>query len=82
MFAMINDMNERYLTVKQMAEILNVSTQSIRRSLRSGRLHGIRITGDKKAHYRIPASEIERMHTMSFEDALPSIKAYIEEKKL
>jgi excisionase family DNA binding protein len=43
---------DRFLTVEEVAERLNLSTETIRRWLRSGRLRGIRI-GARRAGWRI-----------------------------
>ena len=50
---------ERMLTVRQVAERLQVHVITVQRWLRSGRLRGIRL-GGTKAGWRIPASELQR----------------------
>jgi excisionase family DNA binding protein len=56
-FAMTDD---HYLTVAQVATRLQLARETIRRMLREGRLRGVRL-GARKAGWRIPASEAERL---------------------
>lgn len=51
-------MEERLLTVAQVAEQLQVNPETVRRWLRSGKLRGISL-GDR-AGYRIPERELRR----------------------
>jgi excisionase family DNA binding protein len=53
-------MNERVLTVREAAERLRVTEESVRRWLRAGRLRGVMI-GGQRSGYRIPESEVERL---------------------
>lgn len=52
--------NEEYLTVAEAAARLKVNPETVRVWLRQGRLVGSRV-GGRKAGYRIPRSEIERL---------------------
>ena len=49
---------DRLLTTEQVAERLQVSTQTIQRWLRSETLRGVRLPG--KAGYRVRESELQR----------------------
>ena len=51
-------MNDAFFTVKEMAAILRVHAQTIRRYIRTGKLQALRLGG--KGH-RIPRSEISRL---------------------
>ena len=53
-------MPERFITVQDAAEQLQVHPQTVRVWLRQGKLRG-RLIGGRKSGYRIPASEIERL---------------------
>jgi excisionase family DNA binding protein len=53
-------MEERMYTVKEAAERLRASEDTIRRWLRAGKLRGA-MPGGTKLGYRIPASEVERV---------------------
>ncbi len=52
--------DDRLLTVTEVADQLRISQNTVRNWLRSGRLRGRRI-GGTKAGWRIPASEIIRL---------------------
>lgn len=54
----MNDTNQTYYKVREAADVLGVSPETVYRWLRDGTLRGIRI-GPKLL--RIPRSEIERM---------------------
>lgn len=54
---MMNDL----LSVKEFAAILRTHPSTIRRAIESGRIHAFRIGKGKKASFRIPKTEIERM---------------------
>ncbi len=61
MVAEVQDVaNERVMTVREAAERLRVTEESVRRWLRSGRLRGVMI-GGQRSGYRIPESEVERL---------------------
>jgi excisionase family DNA binding protein len=49
----------RFMTVAEVAKELRVSEETVRRWLRSKRLHGVLVGGDR-AGYRIPTDELER----------------------
>jgi excisionase family DNA binding protein len=51
--------NERYLTVEESAQLLQVHEQTVRRWLRSGFLKGTLIS--RRAGYRIRRSEVQRV---------------------
>ena len=53
-------MPERFITVQDAAQQLQVHPQTVRVWLREGKLRG-RLIGGRKSGYRIPASEIERL---------------------
>jgi excisionase family DNA binding protein len=48
--------DEKYLTVSQVAELLQVNPETVRRWLRSGELAGISL--GNKAGYRVAASDL------------------------
>lgn len=47
-------------TVREVAERLGATDETVRRWLRSGKLRGI-MPGGQRLGYRIPASELERL---------------------
>jgi excisionase family DNA binding protein len=52
-------LSQEFFTPTEVAKILRLHVDTIRRNLRSGHLKAIRLAG-RKAHYRIPASELIR----------------------
>jgi len=52
------------LTVPEVAERIRVSPELVRRWLRQGRLHGVRLGGTRLG-WRIPEAEIERFLSAS-----------------
>ena len=57
-------MNERLLTVREVAERLRSSPETVRRWLRQGKLHGFQ-PGGTKLGYRVPESELQRFIALS-----------------
>jgi len=53
-------MTDRFITVEEAAELLQIHPQTVRLWLRNGKLRG-RLIGGRKSGYRIPASEINRV---------------------
>jgi excisionase family DNA binding protein len=54
--------DERLLTVKEVAASLRVSQETVRRWLRQGRVKGILMGGDRSG-YRISLTEVARIRT-------------------
>jgi excisionase family DNA binding protein len=52
--------DDQYLTVEQAAERLQLGPETVRRMLRDGRLHGVRL-GGTRAGWRVAASDVERI---------------------
>ncbi len=50
-----------FLTVKEFAEKLQVHQNTIRLSIRSGRINAFKIGSGSRSEYRIPYSEIQRI---------------------
>jgi len=51
--------DQRLLTVREVAERLRSSPETVRRWLRQGKLHGFR-PGGTKLGYRVPEEELQR----------------------
>jgi excisionase family DNA binding protein len=51
--------SDRLLTVAEVAERLRTTPETIRRWLRAGKLHGVRMGGTKLG-YRVRAGEVDR----------------------
>lgn len=54
-------MEDELLTVKQFAILVKMHYNSIIRNIQNGRIHAFRICAGKKAAFRIPRSEINRI---------------------
>ena len=52
--------DERLLTVRQVAEMVAVRPETVRRWLKEGKLRG-RMPGGNRSGYRIPESEVARL---------------------
>ena len=63
-------MREKFITVQDAAEQLQVHPQTVRVWLREGKLRG-RLIGGRKSGYRIPASEIDRLLMPDHRNAAP-----------
>jgi excisionase family DNA binding protein len=58
--AILCPVEDRLLTVKQVAERLQVHEETVRRWLRERRLRGVKL-GSNRAGFRIPESELKRL---------------------
>lgn len=56
------------ITIKEFAYTINVHRHTVRKMIKEGRISYIRTGTGKKAGYRIPASEIERMAIVEMEN--------------
>jgi excisionase family DNA binding protein len=54
-----------FLTVQEFAKEMNLCSQSIIKAIKQGKVYAIRLTGGKKAPYRIPDTEVERLKISS-----------------
>jgi len=61
-------MNENlaYVSVKEFAKMLQVHPNTIRNSIRNGRINAFKINSGKKAMYRIPVYEIQRIAELDY----------------
>ena len=69
---------KEYFSVKEFASFIGVHYNTVLRSIKCGRLCAFRIGSGKKATYRIPRSEINRISFYDLEDLVSKI---IEAKK-
>lgn len=49
-------MSENFYTVREVADRLKVSRETVRRRIRDGELHAVKLSSGPKAQLRIPAS--------------------------
>mgnify|MGYP001579592657 CR=1 FL=1 len=55
-------MEKQFYTVQEFAIKLNISDQTLRSWIKKGEIFAMKVGGDKKPHYRIHASEIDRLY--------------------
>jgi len=63
--------DQRLLTVREVAERLRSSPETVRRWLRQGKLRGFR-PGGTKLGYRVPESELQRFRRAAAEGKGPA----------
>jgi hypothetical protein len=59
------NMTMNFLTVEEFAKRIKMHPQSIRRSIKQGKIFASRPSMGKKSPYRILESELERLHLQS-----------------
>ena len=74
-------MTEAFYTVREFSIIVKTDPQIVRKGIRTGRIHALKLTGGKNATYRIPVSEIDRLLLMTYDEQLKNIKNIIEGKE-
>lgn len=70
---------DEFLSIKEFAFKLGLHPNTVRRSIRSGRLSAVRIGGGCKAVYRIPSCEINRLALHHLETIIEQI---VKKKKI
>lgn len=68
-----------FLSIKEFAILLRVHANTIRRGIKSGRIHAIRLGNGSHSVYRIPRTEINRM---AFDDLEKVINLLIDKKMI
>lgn len=59
--------NSDFVSIKEFAAILGVHPDTIRRSIKRGRINAVRVGGGKRTVFRIPKSETNRMAIVDLE---------------
>lgn len=58
-------MNQEFYTVEEFAKLVNISAQTIRKSIRDGHIFAIRAGSGKKSSYRIHRTQIDRLYVLT-----------------
>jgi excisionase family DNA binding protein len=53
--------NNEFLSVKEFAKLIGVHPNTVRNSIKSGRISAFKVGNGDRSDYRIPRSEINRM---------------------
>lgn len=64
---------KEFLTVKEFADLLNIHPNTVRRSIKSGRISAFKIGSGKRSDYRIPRAEINRMCVVDLEKIIEKV---------
>jgi excisionase family DNA binding protein len=57
-----------FLTVKEFADKMHMTEQVIRLWIKTGKIKAMKVSDGPKAHYRIPTSELYRLHALVYEN--------------
>lgn len=66
-------MDKAFYSIKEFALKLSVSTDTIRRAIRKGRINAFRIGSSKKSSFRIAHSEIARLSKIELQDIVKKL---------
>lgn len=62
-----------FYSINEFAKILGVHPNTIRRSVKNGRIGSLKIGNSDRPFYRIPASEIDRIALFNMEEMIEKI---------
>lgn len=60
--------NLRFLTLPQFCERVQISKATIYQMLKEGKIKGIRLSEGPRGGWRIPFTELQRMHAMAYQN--------------
>lgn len=66
-------MEEDFLSIKEFADKIHVHPNTVRRALKNGKLNGFKLSNGKRAVYRIPVSEMNRLALVNMEEMIEKI---------
>lgn len=59
-----------FLSIKEFAALIGVHSDTVRRSIKRGRIVAIKVGGGKRSIYRIPKSETQRLALCDLEEII------------
>jgi len=62
-----------FLSIDQFAKTMGLHSNTIRKSIKAGRINAFRVGPGKKASFRIPASEVNRLSICDLEEIIERI---------
>lgn len=62
-----------FLSVKEFANKLGIHPNTVRRSIKSGRISAFKVGGGKRSIYRIAKSEVQRMALFDMQEMIKQI---------
>lgn len=62
-----------FLSIEQFAKTMGLHPNTIRKSIKAGRINAFRVGPGKKASFRIPASEVNRLSVCDLEEIVNRI---------
>lgn len=63
----------KFYSVKEFAKLLGISEQTVRRSIKCGRLQAVRIGSGKRASFRIAENELVRLSELDLMKLIDSL---------
>lgn len=64
---------KEFYSIKEFAFLLDIHPNTVRRSIKSGRINAFKVGSGKKSSYRIAKSEINRIALFDLEDMIEKI---------
>lgn len=62
----MNEYEIKFYTVKEFAKLISFKPAQVRKWIREGKINALKINEGKKSAYRIPSSELLRMHARAY----------------
>ncbi len=64
----MQEKQKEYLSIQEFAELLDLHPNTIRRSIKAGKINAVQIGPGKLSEYRIARSEINRLSFLDLQD--------------
>lgn len=66
-------MEDDFLSIKEFANYIRMHPNTVRRAIKKGKLNAFRVGNGKRACYRIPKSETNRLALLNLEEMMERI---------